>query len=153
MAVQLKLPDPAGLPHVVLFHREHPADPILILQVPDPGAEESETYLIRLDRPAHRTWMLGLGNGGRLLDMLQMEMHVAYSPGDGGMRPLRDLDEPPPLAQTFDEARKMATHSAMRERFMRRPSTLPPAMSRFRMRLMGRHPGGPGMPATKTGGF
>jgi len=140
VAVQLRLPEPDGLPPVVVFHREHPSEPLLVLQVPDPGAEDSETYMIRLDRSAHRTWMERLPAGKRLLYILQMEMHVAYEPATGAVHPLQDLDEVPRFAREFAEARYTASHQAEKGAMWRRTHTMPPAMSRFRMRLLGRDP-------------
>lgn len=148
MAVQLRLPELAGLPSVVLFHREHPAEPVIVLQVPDPAATESETYLIRLDRPAHQSWMEHLPEGKRLLDLLKMEMHVVFEPATGAMAAMQDLDESSPLACAIQDARRGADSRARAEQ-TRRPGSNVPAMSRFRMALMGRLPG---MPASSRGG-
>ena len=142
MAVSLPLPDPIGLPKVVLFHREHPSEPILTLQVPNPGATDSETYLVRLDREAHRRWMERLKEHRRLMDLLTMEMHVAYEPGDGSVRPLADLDEPGPFVEQFREARRQASRAMGLQRHIHMRRRRVPAISRFRLGLMGRLPSG-----------
>ena len=144
MAVQLRLPEREGLPSVVIFHREHPADPMLVLQVPNPGATDSETYRIRLDREADQAWVDGLKGSRYLQDMLSMEMHVAYEPATGAITPLPDLDAPHPMAETLAQARTMAAAQvAHRDSMARRTRTLP-AMSRHRMRLRGMMPGAGG---------
>lgn len=141
MAVKLRLPEIEGLPPVVVFHREHPADPMLILQVPSPGATDSETYRIRLDRAEDRAWMERLKGSRFLQDMLMMEMHVAYEPGTGAITPLPDEDAPSFVEEVLGHARQMAgMEVARREQMQRRVRSLP-AMSRHRMRLLGHVPG------------
>jgi len=138
VSVRLPLPEPTGLPKVVLFHREHPSEPRLVLQVPDPGAENSETYVVRLDLPAHKAWMDGLERSRELLDLLKMEMHVAYEPATGWAQPLQDLDAPPPFMQDIQDARRKAGASQRFEHYFSMRRTRVPAMSRFRMSLLGR---------------
>lgn len=141
MAVQLPLPEPSGLPEQVLFHREHPSDPMLLLQVPNPGATDSETYVIRLDNPKHNTWVERLKGSRWLRDLLQMEMHVVYEPATGRMQALRDLDEPPPFAQDVTEARRMAGKTRGYDHYFTVRRRQVPAMSRLRMGLLGIAPG------------
>lgn len=141
MGVQLRLPDVGGLPEVVIFHREDPTDLLLVLQVPNPGATDSETYRIRLDKERDRAWMRGLKNSRHLQHMLKMEMHIAYEPTTGTITALPDADAVSPLVETFHLARAEAAYRNGREESFRRRTQQPPAMSRHRMRLMGRFPG------------
>jgi len=138
VAVQLPLPEPEGLPAEVLFHREHPADPVLLLQVPNPGATDAETYVVRLDKPEHRTWMDGLKRARWLKDLLQMEMHVLYEPGTGYMEALRDLETPPPFADDLGDARRQAAQNDQFARHFMHRRHRRPAISRFRAALMGK---------------
>ena len=144
MAVKLRLPDSQGFPQVVMFHREHPSDPMLVLQVPNLDATDSETYRIRLDRDADRAWMNRLQGSKRLLDLLQMEMHVAYEAATGACIGLPDADRRNPMTEMVQDARRMAgsqaAHQASRERRVRKV----PAMSRHRMNLRGIVPGAGG---------
>lgn len=135
MGVKLRLPEPSALPKTVIFHREDPAEPIIVLQVPEPGIDSSETYYVRLDKPEHKTWMRQLKRHDRLEYLLSMEPHVAYEPGTGAATPLKDLDTPGPFQPDFADARDMATSLAERERqyAMRRA---PMMMSPLRASLM-----------------
>ena len=141
MGVQLRLPEVSSLPQVVIFHREDPTDPMLILQVPNPAVDDSETYRIYLDRPKHSTWMRRLKNSRHLFHMLKMEMHIAYEPATGTITPLPDADALAPRAETFHLARAEAAQRVGREAAHQRRTKQTPAMSRHRMRLMGRYPG------------
>ena len=140
MAVQLVLPDPIALPEAVLFHREHPADPVLVLQVPGPGADDAETYVVRLDREEHRAWVNGLKESQRLQDLLRMEMHVLYEPATGYMKALPDLDKPTPFKQTFDTARAEAHRGEQMRTFLERRDRRVYPQSRFRTQLSGKQP-------------
>lgn len=135
MAVQLTLPEPAGLPSRVLFHREHPSEPVLILQVPNPGATDSETYVVRLDREEHRAWINALPGSRWLLDMLQMEMHVLYETASGAIQAVPDLDMPGPFQETFHRARAHADRDARMERFYARRDRRQYPQSRLRLQL------------------
>lgn len=136
MGVKLRLPEPSELPKTVIFHREDPAEPIVILQVPEPGVDSSETYYVRLDKPEHLTWLRKLKRHDRLEYLLSMEPHVAYEVGSGDATPLKDLDLPGPFVEDFADARSQATSLAERERqhAIRRAPML---MSPLRASLMG----------------
>jgi hypothetical protein len=101
----LPLPKHEELPEVVLFHRTSPGDPRLLLQVPT-GAEEAETYVVRLDRIEHKQWFDRLLNSRALTDRLAYEMHVAYYPTrNGTVMTLEDPDEIPWVCQVLAAAR------------------------------------------------
>lgn len=108
MAVLLRLPDPEGLPPVVLFHRKHPTNPVVILQVPSPGATDAETYRLRLDKPADLCWIERLKNGKEIIHQLTMEQHLRYEPGTGSWMALPDLDAPAPFVEDIRRAEQTA---------------------------------------------
>lgn len=115
---------------------------MLVLQVPNPGADDSETYVVRLDRPEHRTWMEKLPESRRLLDLLTMEMHVVYSPADGGMTGVPDIDRPGPFKQTFDTARGQAEQGVAWERYFAQRGRRSYPQSRMRRQLLGQRQAG-----------
>jgi len=140
MASQLLLPDPVGLPPTVMFHREHPSEPIVVLQVPVPGATDAETYMVRLDRAEHRTWLEGLKESRRLKDLLQMEQHILYEPGTGYSVGVPDLDRPGPFQESFNTARRQAARGVGVSRHFERRRQGQVPMSQFRMGMLGRRP-------------
>lgn len=137
MGVKLRLPEPAALPKTVIFHREDPAEPFVILQVPEPGIDSSETYYVRLDKPEHRTWLQSLKRHDRLEYLLSMEPHVAYEVSTGAATPLKDLDTPAPFAADFADARAQATSLAEREQHQANRRAPLALMSPLRAALMG----------------
>jgi len=134
MGVKLRLPELAALPKTVIFHRRDPAEPILILQVPEPGIDSSETYYVRLDKPEHRTWLAQLKRHDRLEYLLSMEQHVAFEVDTGYATPLQDLDTPGPFVADFQDARDQASSLGLREQARQRA---PMEMSSLRATLMG----------------
>jgi len=133
MGKNLPLPKSADLPEVVVFHRSDPSDQRLMLQVPT-GTEESETYLVRLDKSEHRQWVGRLTNSQALMDRLSFEMHVAYYPHrNGTVMTLEDPYEIPWLAKVLAHARAQQS-SPMAGYFSKRQMrqrTLPvPALKR-----------------------
>lgn len=137
MAVKLRLPDPLGLPPVVLFHRTRPDEPLVILQVPNPGATDAETYRIKLDVPADRCWMERLPNGKNLLYMLTMESHLIYEPGSGSVRAVADLDAPAPFVEDIRRAERQHSKqpNSARPQQKRQQSNI---MSKLRYAILGR---------------
>ena len=123
MAKSIPLPKLDDLPQVVVFHRNHPAEQRLLLQVPT-GAEEAETYIVRLDQTEHRLWLERLPNYKKLRDRLAYEMHVAFYPQHGGA--VMTLEDPNELSWTqvaFASAHGNHTHPLARrfaQRGMRR---------------------------------
>lgn len=111
---------------------------MLVLQVPSPGADDSETYVVRLDRPEHRTWMEKLVESRRLMDLLTMEMHVVYEPATGSMEGVPDMDRPGPFKQTFDHARGQAERGVAWESYFTQRGRRNYPVSRLRMQLLGR---------------
>ena len=119
MAKFIPLPNYADLPEVVLFHRSHPSDQRLMLQVPT-GPESAETYIIRLDQPSaepgkydprndHKGWIKRLPNSQALMDKLACDMHVAYYYSHSGtVMTLEDPDQIPWMTQVI----AMAHHTA-----------------------------------------
>jgi|CXWL01.1.fsa_nt_gi hypothetical protein len=137
MAVRVPLPRYADLPKVVLFHRAHPTDPTVILQLPNEDRTDSETYRLDLEREGDRGWIEGLPGGRDVLYKLTMEMHIAYEPATGGMRAIADLDEPTMRQQEIALARLEASRTAngaQRSTLRSRRHVPPP--STFRLGLM-----------------
>ena len=130
MAKFIPLPNVVDLPDVVLFHKTHPRDQRLLLQVPT-GPDTAETYVIRLDQPSapageydprqdHKGWMRRLPNSQGLTDMLALEAHVAYYPQRGGVvMPLEDPDTIPWMTKVVALARREG-HSPFQRYFARR---------------------------------
>lgn len=153
MAKLIPLPRIEELPEVVLFHRNHPSDQRLMLQVPT-GPETAETYIIRLDqrkpeagkydpRLDHKGWIKRLPNSQALTDLLMYEMHVAYYPHKGGtVMKLDDPDTIPYMTQVVALARRSRTtpFDKLLKRRTQRTRLVAP-MSSFRQSLM-RRPGG-----------
>jgi hypothetical protein len=98
MAKAVPLPRQDALPEGVIFHREHPAEPRLVLQIPNAQLNDSETYVVKLDDPTHKAWFEALKNHSDLSYQLGMDMHVAFCPRTGHVQPLKDVDEPSPMA-------------------------------------------------------
>lgn len=116
---------------MVLFHRSHPSDARILLQVPT-GQETAETYVIDMDqRPApvgeydprtdHKGWVERLPRSRELLDKLSCDPHVAYYPSNGGASMVLDNpDEIPWVAKVMAFARMQGNGQTMDSYFARR---------------------------------
>lgn len=94
MAQAIPLPKHLDLPDLVIFHREHPSEPVLTMQVPtNEDRTEFETYLVKLEQGEHQAWMERLPHYRALMDKLGYEMHVAFCPRTGHFHAMADLDE------------------------------------------------------------
>lgn len=111
MAARLPLPKHEKLPETVLFHRDHPSDPIIVLQIPNEDASDSETYILRTDRADDMEWMDKLVRAGDLRDKLTMEMHVAHDVKSGFLTAIDDIDAPSFMARNLQTARAQASTS------------------------------------------
>lgn len=110
MASRVPLPKYASLPEVVLFHREDPRDPRVILQVPNADKTDAQTYIIMLDRGDDLGWIEGLPNAKYLRNELDMEAHIAYCPQTGHYKAIEDLDAPTPHQEFLEKARREGGH-------------------------------------------
>lgn len=108
MAKRLPLPHRNDLPEMVLFHREHPSEPMVILQVPNEGRTDSETYVIDLEDSTHRMWVEDLPNSRELRDKMSVAQHIAFSPRTGHVQEVEDLDQIGEMAMMFADARSRA---------------------------------------------
>lgn len=142
MAARLPLPKHESLPAMVVFHRDHPRDPVITLQIPNGDRTDSETYILRTDRPDDMEWLDKLVGAQALRDKLTMEQHVAFDTQSGFMRALADLDTPGPMAAMVRDAQAQARNSSfaagLRSAVRRGPnipiSPLRQALSRGRQR-------------------
>jgi hypothetical protein len=132
-APRVPLPNAANLPEWVFFHREHPAEQRLILQVPDEHHEESETHVVNLEDTIHRCWIDGLKHSRGLMDLLTYAQHAAYCPRTGHVEEIPDLDTPSDVTIKFAMARHHAA-TVQSERTSRRRQV--PAVSTLRQYLM-----------------
>jgi len=141
VATALPLPKHADLPDLVVFHRDHPSDPVLTMQVPVNEARSSfETYLIRLDQEAHKGWFERLPGATELRDRLTYEMHVAYSPQTGHLQEMEDVDAVSYPQQAVAYARAMARPDLVGQGLEQRQAVervAPPTISRLRDLLGG----------------
>jgi len=137
MATVVPLPACAALPKVVIFHREHPAEPLIVMQVPTGDTEEFETYRIRLDMPEHREWMKHLPNARNLSYQLTCESHLVYFPhNEGTVLPLDDADDLPILREAIAQMRGAPNPQRSDDWFNRRRRTVP-GISKLRLSLAG----------------
>lgn len=138
MAKIIPLPAFSALPKVVIFHREHPAEPLIVMQVPTGDSEEFETYRIRLDRAEHKEWMRHLPNARNLSYKLTCEAHLVYFPHDEGtVLPLDDAEDLPVLREAIAKMRSAPNPQRTDNWFSRRRRTVP-GISRLRLSLSGR---------------
>lgn len=146
MAQRVPLPKYTALPECVLFHREHPADPQIVLQIPNADKTATlATHVLYLDRETDAAWMEHLTNGRALLDQLKMERHVAYYFKTGHFTAVPDLDEPGEIAMAIAWARVQAQPSPFFDRQLsdaRRAPVNLPGVSPLRRWLGSRIPGG-----------
>jgi len=149
MAKLIPLPRYDELPEVVVFHRTHPTEQRITLQVPI-GPESSETYVIRMDqqsapsgeydpRTDHNGWLKRLNNYQGLMDALALEAHVAYYPHrNGTVMPLEDPDTIPWMRKVVALARREG-HSPFDKYFRKRSKrgrlmSVPPLRSALQKR-------------------
>ena len=125
MGKRLPLPVISTLPEVVLFHRDHPTDPRVTLQIPNRFKTDGESYIVRLDQADDKHWMDCLPNSAQLLYTLTMEQHVAYYPATGHQQIIPDLDAPTPVEAAVAEARQLNSRSPVDDRMEAR-KRLPP---------------------------
>jgi hypothetical protein len=135
MATLVPLPHVDELPKVVIFHREHPSEPMLIMQVPTSDTEEFETFRLRLDNADHKQWLAKLPGARDLSYKLTFEQHLAYFPHDDGttMR-LENPDEPSYLQKVIAQMRTMPSKAKTDAEFLRRRQRKP-GVSRLRQAL------------------
>ena len=135
MATLVPLPAVSELPKVVVFHRQHPNEPVLVVQVPTGDTEEFETYRLRMDQPDHKRWLAALPNARDLTYKLTYEAHLAYFPHDGGMcTRLEDVEAPSGLQRVIAQMRSGATPEKVDTQFRRRHRNVP-GVSQIRMGL------------------
>lgn len=109
MGQRVPLPKYTALPSAVLFHRKHPADPQIILQIPNEDRTGTlASHVLYTDREGDYAWLANLLNGRALLDKLKGELHVAYYPADGHIQAIKDLDMPGEFASVVADARTLA---------------------------------------------
>jgi hypothetical protein len=108
MATELPLPKPSELPEGVLFHRDHPSDDRIVMQLPNADRTDAETWVLRPSKFEHSAWLGALKNTRELQDMLTLEQHVAYCPSTGHCEAVADIDTPSPTAMLIACARFMA---------------------------------------------
>jgi len=138
MATIVPLPAYASLPKVVIFHREHPSEPLIVMQVPKGGGEEFETYRIRLDRKEHKEWIRHLPNARNLTYQLTCESHLVYFPHDSGtVLPLDEAEELPALRAAIAQMRGRGDPQRTDRMFDRRRRAVP-GISKLRLALGGR---------------
>jgi hypothetical protein len=136
MATRVPLPHPRELPDLVLFHRDDPAEPTVVLQVPNTDRTDSETYVVDLDHSDHAVWFDLLPHSRALRDLLTMAQHVAYCPRSGHTSEIADLDTPSLAAVALAEARQGAVGSSpVFERFFAQRQTMVPGVSNLRRSL------------------
>lgn len=104
MAARVPLPKHAELPETILFHRDAPADPVLLLQIPNADRTDAETHIINLERAEDGDWLERLPRSRELRDLLTMEQHVSYCPGTGYMKGIADLDTPTDMQLAVGDA-------------------------------------------------
>lgn len=105
MSERLELPKIGDLPKVVLFHREHPAEPHVVLQIPNEDRTDAETYVLRMDRPSDLVWLKALPRARIVLDELSVSQHFALDTETGAIQEIRDLDEMRPAEKVIRQAR------------------------------------------------
>jgi hypothetical protein len=142
MAQLIPLPKHSDLPSLVVFHREHPADPVFLMQVPtNEDRTEFETYLIKLESPDHVAWFDRLSRARDLRDKLSYEMHVAYCPQTGHLQEMADFDMPSATQMAVATARffgaRGTTMDEAVERRRRIERVAPAPVSRLREILGG----------------
>jgi hypothetical protein len=108
MSVRVPLPACCDLPVGVYFHREHPSDKRIVLQIPNTDRTASETHAIDLDNHEHKKWMADLKNSHQLSSMLEYASHVAYDTKTGYCVTMVDLDAPSRGAELLAGARRSA---------------------------------------------
>lgn len=147
MAARVPLPKRDALPEMVLFHRDHPQEPSVILQVPNADRTEAATYVIRMDRETDVHWLENLPNARELRAALEIEQHIAYCARTGHLQAVEDLDAPTRAEIAFWYARHFGAPSDADRFFQQRARRVPPAPSTLRLMLGGRWlPGIPGLP-------
>jgi len=141
MGKQLPLPKVGDLPVLILFHREHPTDPRLILQIPNDDFTQSETHIIRMDIPEQAAWLGHLPRARDLKCALKMSKHIKFYTDTGFIQEMPDLDEPSRIEAEVARARSIGAmgHGPQRDRAQvaqRRRATVPVSALR---RYLGGH--------------
>jgi hypothetical protein len=111
MAARVPLPKVGSLPEVVLFHREDPRDPTVVLQIPNEDRTDAATYMLDLENMGDVGWLEGLPNPKELRNALDMEMHIAYCPQTGHFKAIEDLDAPTPVQGFLEKARREGAYA------------------------------------------
>ncbi|HUX14823.1 MAG TPA: hypothetical protein VMW52_00025 [Phycisphaerae bacterium] len=142
MAILVPLPAYSALPKVVIFHREHPSEPLIVMQVPTGDSEEFETYRVRLDHKEHKEWMRHLPNARNLAYQLTCESHLVYFPhNEGTVLPLDDAEELPILRAAMQKMRSAPDPNRTDRMFAKRRRVVP-GVSKLRLALAGNKRGG-----------
>jgi hypothetical protein len=137
MGTVIPLPAYSALPKVVIFHREHPSEPLIVMQVPTGDSEAFETYRIRLDRAEHKEWMRHLPNARNLSYQLTCESHLVYFPHDSGtVLPLDDAEDLPVLRAVIAKMRNAQNPQTTDAWFTKRRRMVP-GISKLRRNLAG----------------
>jgi hypothetical protein len=116
MAARLPLPKHDALPSTVIFHRDHPRDERIVLQIPNEARTDSQTYVLRTDRTEDMDWIEKLIGASALRDKLTMEKHVAYDTKSGFTQAIDDLDQPTWIEQNLRAARAQAQSTPFMQR-------------------------------------
>ena len=136
---RLELPTKDKLPKMVLFHRTHPSEPRVVLQIPNEDRTDAETYVIRMDRPSDVVWLESLPRARAVKDALMVEQHFALDTNTGHIQPIGDLDALSPVEKVIREARtKGAPRRSDQDRIAvrrRRSKNHVPPVSAFRRYL------------------
>jgi len=135
MAKLVPLPPVSELPKVVIFHRAHPSEPVLVMQVPTGDTDDFQTYRLRMDNTEHKRWLSRLPDARNLTYKLTCELHLAYFPHDGGQcLPMEDAEEPSRLMRVMADMRSKPSPEKVSTMFRRRRQRTP-GISRLRQHL------------------
>jgi len=105
MAKRLPLPKKDMLPEMVIFHRDYPGEPRVILQVPNDDKTHAETYVLRMDKTEDTSWLGFLPCSKELKNLLSMDQHVAFNTRTGDCWPIEDFDAPTAVELAIGHAR------------------------------------------------
>lgn len=136
---RLELPKIGDLPKMILFHRDHPADPRVVLQIPNEDRTDAETYVLSMERPSDVVWLNALPRARELKDKLMVAQHIAMDTTTGYIQEIEDLDALTTVEEIIREARlKGAPRAATQDRIAatkRRARQHVPPVSPFRRYL------------------
>ncbi len=124
-----------------MFHRDHPTDPRVVLQVPNEDRTDAATYIIRMDVPEQAVWLDHLPRCNFLKESLSAAQHIRFDTETGDITEIEDIDAPTPVelavrkGRTLEEVRRgpMRQRQAMLNR-----RRVPMPESHIRQMLRGR---------------